>query len=82
MTRAPDLVRKHLKMAQLAWRFHWFKRRLERDAAARNYTDAALTPDTDAASELLEMLSAHTTADAAIRQRHEADSSQSLVRSA
>jgi Radical SAM superfamily len=56
---AVGLVRKHFKMAQLAWRFHWFKKRLEKDAAARNYTDVALTPDSEDASEVLEVLTAH-----------------------
>jgi hypothetical protein len=51
---------KHFKMAQLAWRYHWFKKRLERDAQARLYRDVALTPDSEEPPELLEMLSAHT----------------------
>jgi len=55
-----DLVRKHFKMAQLAWRFHWFKERLERDRDARNYSDVALTPDSETDAESLEMLVAHT----------------------
>src|SRR5215813_7988096 len=55
-----DLLRKHFKMAQLAWRFHWFKERLEKDPIARNYTDVALTPDSETDSESLEMLVAHT----------------------
>ncbi len=54
-----DLVRKHFKMAQLAWRFHWFKKKLERDDAARGYTDVALTPDSEDASEELKVLTAH-----------------------
>ena len=53
------LVRKHFKMAQLAWRFHWFKKRLEKDPAGRNYTDVALTPDSADVSEVLEVLTAH-----------------------
>jgi radical SAM superfamily enzyme YgiQ (UPF0313 family) len=56
-----DLARKHFKMAQLAWRFHWFKKRLERDQDAKNYSDVALTPDADTDAESLEMLMAHTT---------------------
>ena len=55
-----DLVRKHFKMAQLAWRFHWFKERLERDKNAQNYRDVALTPDSETDTESLEMLVAHT----------------------
>ncbi|HEY6348987.1 MAG TPA: radical SAM protein [Candidatus Angelobacter sp.] len=54
-----DLARKHLRMAQLAWRFHWFKKRLERDPNARNYSDVALTPDAETDTEMLEMLAAH-----------------------
>jgi hypothetical protein len=50
---------KQFKLAQLAWRFHWFKERLLRDPNARNYTDVALTPDSETASEALEMLVAH-----------------------
>ena len=56
---AAGLVRKHFKMAQLAWRFHWFKKRLENDPTARNYTDVALTPDSEDVSEALEVLTAH-----------------------
>jgi hypothetical protein len=59
---AADLVRKHFKMAQLAWRFHWFKRRLERDPNARDYTDVALTPDQESQVEELEVLTAHAEA--------------------
>jgi len=55
-----DVVRKHLKMAQLAWRFHWFKERLEKDKNAQNYRDVALTPDSETDTESLEMLVAHT----------------------
>jgi hypothetical protein len=54
-----SVVRKHFRMAQLAWRFHWFKRRLEKDPIARNYTDMALTPDSEDVSEVLEVLTAH-----------------------
>ena len=46
-------------MLQLAWRFHWFKERLLKDAAAHNYTDVALTPDAETGEEMLEMLVAH-----------------------
>jgi hypothetical protein len=55
-----ELLYKHFKMAQLAWRFHWFKERLERDSNARNYSDVALTPDSEEVAEALEMLTAHT----------------------
>jgi hypothetical protein len=54
-----DLIYKHYKMARLAWRFHRFKERLERDPNAKNYTDVALTPDSEEVTEALEMLTAH-----------------------
>ncbi len=47
--------------------------------AARNYTDVALTPDTEESPELLEVLSAHTPAEAGLHAKQEADRSQSLV---
>ncbi len=53
------LLYKHFKLAQLAWRFHWFKERVQRDPSARNYTDVALTPDSETDTETLEMLGAH-----------------------
>ncbi|HEY1731025.1 MAG TPA: radical SAM protein [Terriglobales bacterium] len=57
-----NLFYKMLKMTQLAWRFHWFKERLLRESGARNYTDVALTPDSDTDMEALEMLIPHTAA--------------------
>jgi hypothetical protein len=54
-----DLIYKHYKMARLAWRFHRFKERLERDPNAKNYTDVALTPDSEEVTDALEMLTAH-----------------------
>jgi len=59
-----DLVRKHFTMAQLAWRFHWFKKRLERDKQAPAYRDVALTPDAEESSDTLEVLTAHASASA------------------
>jgi radical SAM superfamily enzyme YgiQ (UPF0313 family) len=63
---AAELVYKHFKMAQLAWRFHRFKKRLERDQDARNYSDVALTPDSETDTESLEMLVAHTSEQLAV----------------
>ncbi len=51
-----NLVYKHAKMLRLAWRFHWFKERLEKNAAAKNYSDVALTADEDTVQEELEMM--------------------------
>jgi hypothetical protein len=53
------LIRKHVYMARLVWRFHWFKKRLQRDARARDYMDTALTPDQESKVEELEVLTAH-----------------------
>ena len=41
------LLYKHFKLAQAIWRYRPFAKRLRRDPAARNYTDAALTPVAD-----------------------------------
>ena len=46
-----DLLYKHFKLAQAIWRYRPFAKRLRRDPAARNYTDAALTPVAGASSE-------------------------------
>jgi hypothetical protein len=44
---AADLLYKHFKLAQAIWRYRPFVVNLRRDPAARNYTDAALTPVAD-----------------------------------
>jgi hypothetical protein len=54
-----EMVRKHVRLAQLMWRFHWFCKRLERDPEARAYTDAALSADFEHDGEAMEMLAAH-----------------------
>jgi hypothetical protein len=56
---AASVIYKHVKIAQLAWRFHRFKERLKRDTAARRYTDVALTPDTETDTGALEMMLTH-----------------------
>jgi radical SAM superfamily enzyme YgiQ (UPF0313 family) len=50
-----DLLYKHFKLAQAIWRYRPFAKRLRRDPAARNYTDAALTPVADDESESLDL---------------------------
>jgi hypothetical protein len=42
---AAEVVGKHLKIASLAWRLHWFTKKLDRDPSAREYSDVALTAD-------------------------------------
>jgi hypothetical protein len=54
-----DVAYKHWKMAQLYWRFRGFIRELERDGAAKGYTDVALTPDADTDTNALEMMLTH-----------------------
>jgi hypothetical protein len=56
---AAGLLYKHVKMAQLAWRFHRFKESLKRDAGAAHYNDVALTPDAETDTGALEMMLAH-----------------------
>jgi hypothetical protein len=54
-----ESLRKHWKLARLAWHFHWFKERLQKSPDALNYTDLAITPDSDETNETLEVLTAH-----------------------
>jgi hypothetical protein len=54
-----DLAHKVIKVGQLAWRFWRFQKRLERDAAARHYTDVALSEDSGHDSETFELFVAH-----------------------
>ena len=53
-----DLLYKHFKLAQAIWRYRPFAKRLRRDPAARNYTDAALTPVADEEPESLDLFTA------------------------
>jgi hypothetical protein len=54
-----NLIYKHVKLAQLIWHFHWFRKRLERDPMARTYTDTALSTDFEHDAESFEMFTAH-----------------------
>ena len=54
-----NLICKHVKLAQLIWHFHWFRKRLERDPMARTYTDTALSTDFEHDAESFEMFTAH-----------------------
>src|ERR1035437_8710615 len=53
-----DLLYKHFKLAQAIWRYRPFAKRLRRDPAARNHTDAALTPVADEEPESLDLFTA------------------------
>jgi hypothetical protein len=44
---AAGLLYKHYKLARAIWRYHPLAVKLKRDPAARQYTDAALTPVAD-----------------------------------
>jgi radical SAM superfamily enzyme YgiQ (UPF0313 family) len=59
---ASDMLYKHFRMAQLAWRFHWFTKRLDSDPTTINYNDVALTADADTDMTELEMLTQITVA--------------------
>jgi len=60
-----DLLRKHVKLAELIIRFGSFRWRLKRDANARSYMDQALTPVAEDELETLEMFTASDSAKAA-----------------
>jgi len=56
---AANLVYKHIKLAQLIWRYGRFRLRLKADPDARSYTDVALTPvSEEEESDLRELVSA------------------------
>jgi hypothetical protein len=50
-----DLFYKHIKLAQLVWRYGRLRRRLKRDPAARSYMDVALTPFVEDEFDSMEM---------------------------
>jgi len=54
-----DLVRKHITLAGLVWRYGKLRRQLKRDPDARHYTDLALTPVTEDDSEDAFVTSGH-----------------------
>jgi len=56
---AADFAHKHFRIAQLAWRFTRFCKRLKGDAEARDYMDMALSPVLEDATAPLEVLTAH-----------------------
>jgi radical SAM superfamily enzyme YgiQ (UPF0313 family) len=61
-----DLVRKHITLAGLVWRYGKLRRQLKRDPNARYYTDLALTPVTEDDSEEMFVTSGHAHAKPAL----------------
>jgi radical SAM superfamily enzyme YgiQ (UPF0313 family) len=55
---AAGLLYKHFKLAQAVWRYRPFVKKLRRDPAARNYTDAALAPVADEEIDSVETFTA------------------------
>jgi len=54
-----DLVRKHVTLAGLIWRYGKLRRQLKRDPRASKYTDMALSPVMDDDSEEVYVTSGH-----------------------
>lgn len=54
-----DLVKKHVTLAGLIWRYGKLRRQLKRDLDARKYTDLALTPVADYEAEDAYVTSGH-----------------------
>jgi hypothetical protein len=52
-----DLIAKHAGLLRQIWRLGWFRQRLKRDPAARDYTDLSLTPVADDEFDHYEMFS-------------------------
>ena len=59
------LIAKHIAIARMIWRMGAVRRSIKRDPQARNYTDLALTPTTEAELDDLEMFNATASARAA-----------------
>jgi radical SAM superfamily enzyme YgiQ (UPF0313 family) len=59
------LIAKHIAIARMVWRMGAVRRSIKRDPQARNYTDLALTPTTEAELDDLEMFNATASARAA-----------------
>src|SRR6185312_4509557 len=51
-----EAISKATKLARLAWRFHRFKKKLDKEPATKNYNDVALTADEDTDMASLEMM--------------------------
>ena len=56
---AVDLLYMHVRMAQLYLRFRAFTKRLELDRSAQNYSDQALTTDSETDASAIEMMTTH-----------------------
>jgi len=52
---AAEVAWKHMRLAGQLWQLYGLRRKLKHDPAAREYTDAALTPVTEGEVESLEM---------------------------
>jgi radical SAM superfamily enzyme YgiQ (UPF0313 family) len=63
-----DLVRKHLKMAGLVWRYSRVRREIKRDPNRRAYMDQALSPVLDDELETLEMFTSNQAAKAVVEK--------------
>jgi hypothetical protein len=61
-----DLFYKHIKLAQLVWRYGRLRRQLKRDPEARYYTDLALTPYSEDEFDSLELSHAGAAAKSAV----------------
>jgi hypothetical protein len=63
-----DLVRKHLKMVGLVWRYTRVRREIKRDPNRRAYMDQALSPVLDDELETLEMFTSNQAAKAVVEK--------------
>jgi radical SAM superfamily enzyme YgiQ (UPF0313 family) len=52
---AAEVIVKHIRLAAMTWELYRLRRELKRDPDARNYTDAALTPDSETEMESLDL---------------------------
>ena len=52
---AAEVISKHARLAAMAWELYRLRKELKRDRNARQYTDAALTPDSETEMESLDL---------------------------
>ena len=52
---AAEVIAKHARLAAMSWELYRLRRQLKYDSDARDYTDAALTPDSETEQESLDL---------------------------
>jgi hypothetical protein len=64
--RLAELAATYGGLFAFGWRYHWLRKRIQRDPAARAYRDVAITPVVDAENEALELFTLSDSARGAV----------------